>query len=135
MLCGMLGAYFHLQGNVMYYIQIEDLAANALIELLETSKDNRSVSFSVLSKYGNVVVEKLRKENKEVYLLVSRDTTYAFLSDYTDFFDIDDSFEIITLKEDKTIEDLKTKFRSNIALDVLMAFISKEAVNVLKKAC
>lgn len=119
----------------MYYIQIEDLAANALIELLETSKDNRSVSFSVLSKYGNVVVEKLRKENKEVYLLVSRDTTYAFVSDYTDFFDIDESFEIITLKEDKTIEDLKIKFRSNIALDVLMAFISKEAVSVLKKAC
>lgn len=118
----------------MYYIQIEDLAANALIELLESDKSIPSVSFRQLSEYGNVVVEKLRKERKEVYLLISRDTTNAFVSDYTDFFDIDEISGTITLKTNKTIEDLRNRFRSNISFDVLMAFISKEAVAVLKKA-
>ena len=118
----------------MYYIQIEYLAANALIELLELDKSNTTVSFCQLSEYGNVVVRKLRKEQKEVYLLLSRDSTNVFVSDYTDFFVINESEGTISLKSDKTIEDLRNKFRSNISLDVLMAFISEEAVSVLKKA-
>ena len=117
----------------MYYIQIEDLAANALITLLDLDKKNTSVTFQQLSEYGNVVVEKLRKEQKEVYLLLSRDSTNAFVSDYTDFFDINEKNETIALKSDKKIEDLREKFRSNISFDVLMAFISEEAVSVLKK--
>ena len=118
----------------MYYIEIEDLVANALIELLESDDNNRTVSFSLLSDYGNVVVEKLRREKKEVYLLISRDSTNAFVSDYTDFFEINENSETISLRLDKTLDDLREKFRSNISLDVLMAFISEEAVAVLKKA-
>ena len=117
----------------MYYIQIEDLAANALIELLEADKNNTTVSFRQLSEYGNVVVEKLRKAQKEVYLLLSRDSTNVFISDYTNFFDINELEGTISLKSSKTLEDLRNRFRSNISFDVLMAFVSEEAVSVLRK--
>lgn len=115
----------------MYYIEIEDLVANALIELLERF-EKKSVSFQTLSQYGDIVVEHLVRNNKEVVALYTRDKTNQFFRDYTDFFDVDDNG--ITLKEGVTVKQLKDTFRYNMAFDVFLAFVSEEAVNVLKAA-
>lgn len=115
----------------MYYIEIEDLVTNALIELLERYQ-KRSISFEVLSQYGDIVVEHLVRNNKEVVALYSRDETNQFFRDYTDFFDVTEN--IITLKEGITVEQLKDKFRYSIAFDVFLAFISEDAIKVLKEA-
>lgn len=43
-----------------YFIGIEDLAANALIELVEKT-GKRTVRFSQLNDYGNAIMATLRK--------------------------------------------------------------------------
>ena len=115
----------------MYYIEIEDLVANALIELLERF-DKKTISFQILSRYGDIVVEHLVRNNKEVFAMYTRDKTDKFFKDYTGFFDVDD--EGITLRDGITVKQLKDKFRYSIAFDVFLAFISEEAVNILKAA-
>lgn len=115
----------------MYYIEIEDLVANALIELLERYQ-RRVVSFQTLSQYGDIVVEQLVRNNKDVVALYTRDKTVQFFRDYTDFFDVSDT--TIKLKDNVTVEQLKNKFRYNIAFDVFLAFISNDALDVLRKA-
>lgn len=115
----------------MYYIEIEDLVANALIELLERFK-KKTISFQTLSRYGDIVVEHLVKENKEVVALYTRDRTDKFFRDYTVFFDVNDNG--ITLKDGITVKQLKDKFRYNIAFDVFLAFVCEEAVDILRAA-
>lgn len=115
----------------MYYIEIEDLVANALIELFERF-DKKSITFQTLSQYGDIVVEHLVRNNKEVIAMYTRDKTVQFFKDYTDFFDVDEIG--ITLKDGISVRDLKDKFRYNMAFDVFLAFVSEEAVRVLAAA-
>ena len=60
-----------------YFIGIEDLVANALIELVEKT-GNRTVSFSQLNKYGDAIVAKLKASNMDVTLIYTRDSTEQF---------------------------------------------------------
>ncbi len=53
-------------------IGIEDLAANALIELLEKSGCRR-VDFETFVKYGNAVTNVLRENGEEATLLFSKE--------------------------------------------------------------
>ena len=115
----------------MYYIEIEDLVANALIELFERF-NKKSISFQTLSQYGDIVVEHLVRNKKEVVAIYTRDKTVQFFRDYTDFFDVNE--DGITLKKDVSLQKLKDKFRYNMAFDVFLAFISEEALSVLKAA-
>ena len=48
------------------YIGIEDLAANALIELLEKDNSNTKVSFKALEDYGNAVVNYVKPHTTKV---------------------------------------------------------------------
>ncbi len=113
----------------MYYIEIEDLVGNALIQLLEKFHV-RTISFDELTQYGNIVVQKLLKDNKQVIALYTKDRRETFFNDYTDFFDVTENS--ITLKETVSLDDLKKEFLANIALDVFLAFMSKEAVDYLQ---
>lgn len=85
-----------------------------------------------MDSYCAVVVKKLKDDQKEVVTIFSKDSTEAFFHDYTKFFSVDD--DSITLKQDVQLEELKKTFRANIALDVFLAFASKEAVEVLRQA-
>lgn len=114
----------------MYYIEIEDLVANALIEIIENNAA-RVINFDTLTKYGDCIVKKLRDEKKDVYLLLSRDRTNEFIHDYTKYFAIDEQKNTITVKEDVSVEKLKKEFRSNMALDVFLACTSREALTAL----
>lgn len=115
----------------MYYIEIEDLVANALIELLERF-EKKTISFQTLSRYGDIVIDYLIRNNKDVVALYTRDKTDKFFRDYTNFFEVDDNG--VTLKEGVTVQELKDKFRYNMAFDVFLAFVSDDAVRILNAA-
>lgn len=115
-----------------YYIGIEDLVANALIELVEKT-GNRTVSFSQLNKYGEAVIAKLKKEDMDVTLIFSRDITAQFFHDCSDIFTINetDTDIQITLNENIPTSYLRKKFRINLALHLLSAFVSPDTVNTI----
>lgn len=118
-----------------FCIRIKDLAANAMIEILKKNESKRYVTFEELDKYGMEVVKILNENNEGAILLMSRDETNALFRDYSDFFEpfVDETgmCQGIKLIEGKNFKDLIYKFRGYLALDVLMAFINEQAVNVL----
>ncbi len=121
--------------KMKFCIRIKDLAANAMIEILKKNESKRYVTFKELDKYGMEVVKILNKNNEGAILLMSRDETNALFRDYSDFFEpyVDEKgvCQGIKLIEGKNVKDLIYKFRGYLALDVLMAFINEQAVNVL----
>lgn len=115
-----------------FYIGIEDLAANALIELLRKNQRNY-LTYDELEDYGTRVVRLLSEQGEKAILLLSRDNTNALFRDYSDFFE-EDSFDGkrgIRLKEGKGREDLIIQFRGYLAVDVLMALVDERSVEAL----
>lgn len=85
-----------------FYIGIEDLAANALIETLKKN-DRRFLTYHEIESYGAEVVQILQENGEKG----------------------------ISLKEGKEAEDLIQQFRGYLALDVLLAFVNQRSVQVL----
>ena len=114
------------------YIGIEDLVANALIELAE-KKQQREVYFKDLDKYGAVVLKLLKKEDEKAVLILSAERTNDFLADYSEYYELfsDGKEEGIRLKEDVQIEELWSKFRSYLSVKVMKAFMNTESVQAL----
>ncbi|MCL2566028.1 MAG: hypothetical protein FWE24_09510 [Defluviitaleaceae bacterium] len=112
------------------FIGIEDLVANALIELLE--KNNcRRVSFETLLKYGAVVLNVLRDKGDEAIFLLSKEHTNELIRNYSDYFEIDRSeidSDAIVLKEGKTVDDLRDRFRAFLTVDRLLAFTDDKSL-------
>lgn len=113
-----------------YYIGIEDLAANALIEILQTKGTADSgrypVTFQELEDYGAEVVKYLDREKGEKALLIlSRAHTTNMFRNYSDFFEEVETPRgtAIILQKGKTVEDLINKFRIYNAFDVIIAFM------------
>lgn len=128
------------EGNVMcYYIGIEDLAANALIEILQTKNEQDfercTVTLNELEKYGAEVVRYLNEEKGEKALLIlSRASTTHMFRNYSDFFEevnTNDGISI-ALRRGRTVEDLIDKFRTYLAIDVINAFRSEKTLGALK---
>lgn len=69
-------------------------------------------------------------------LILSRENTSLMFRNYSDFFEEveTDKGIAIALKEGKTVSDLVKKFRTYLALDLMMAFMNTETVRVLHKA-
>ena len=117
------------------YIGIEDLVANALIELVE-NKHKGEVLFRELDEYGAMVVKFLNEEdNEEAVLLLSTERTNAFLHDYTKFFVLytaDNGIdEGIRLRNGVSVDQLWDTFRSYLSADILSAFMNVEALKAL----
>lgn len=115
-----------------YFIGIEDLVANALIELVEKT-GNRTISFSQLNKYGDTIITKLRADGLDVTLIYTHDETERFFHDCSDIFTVNEkeSDIDITLNDSISTTYLRKKFRINLALHLLSAFVSQEAVNTI----
>lgn len=114
-----------------FYIGIEDLAANALIELFEY--DRKFISYNELEAYGAKVVQILSEKGEKAVLVLSRDNTNAMFRDYSEFFEeskLDESLGIV-LREGKTVDDLIVQFRGYLALDVLLALVDKSSLSAL----
>ena len=115
------------------YIGIEDLAANALIELISQNQDTRFVSYTELENYGAEVVKFLNSRGEKAFLILSRDSTNDMFRNYSDIFEESfcDGSLGIKLKEHVTIEELINKFRGYLSWDVLLAFINEQTVAML----
>lgn len=115
------------------YIGVEDLAANALIELLESSNIN-TVKFKTLYEYGIEVLKVLKQNGQEAVLLFSRNHTDGMLRNYSDFFEIittPSGDDCIALRAEKTVTDLRNHFRAFLTLNLLMAFTDKQSLTKL----
>lgn len=120
-----------------YYIGIEDLAANALIEILRTKEESEferyPVTFKELEQYGAEVVKYLDVEkNEKALLILSGTRTTNMFRNYSDFFEEVESPKgtAIALRKGKTVKDLIDKFRVYCALDVIDAFMKVAAIVV-----
>ena len=111
------------------YIGIEDLVANAIIELVEKSQRNE-VLFSEINRYGATVVQILSEKYNKAILILSKERTSAFLNDYSDFFELytNGTEEGIRLKENVSVGQLWEKFRGYLSIDVMMAFADERSV-------
>ena len=117
-----------------FYIGIEDLAANALIEILQ-KQGEAIVTYECLENYGAAVVQVLMSKGEKAVLILSREETNAMFRNYSEFFEevkTEDGLLGIKLKDGKTVEDLVAAFRGYLAWDVLMAFIDTTALAKLK---
>ncbi len=115
-------------------IGIEDLVANALIEMVDNDENNREVTYKQLDEYGAVVIDTLNAKNEEAVLIISKERTNAFLHDYSDFFQVRMNArneKCIALIEGKTTDELRKLFRGYLSLDMLMAFISEHSLQAL----
>jgi hypothetical protein len=108
------------------FIGIEDLAANALIEMIEKN-NTRKVSFEQLRKYGTVIIRWFLEKDEEAILLISRHYTNEMIRNYSDFFEINDEDETsyIELKDEKSVDDLRNHLRAYLSLEMLIAFTDK----------
>lgn len=115
-----------------FYIGIEDLAANALIEVLRKS-EKRFLTYQEIERYGSVVVEILKEQNEKAVLILSRENTHAMFRNYSEFFEEKEENGVkgIYLKDHKEVSDLIQQFRGYLALDVLMAFVNERSVQTL----
>lgn len=114
------------------YIGIEDLVANALIELVENS-EKREVLFKELDDYGAKVIKFLNDRQEEAVLLLSKERTNEFLHDYSDYFEliVRGDAEGIKLREGVTVNQLWDMFRSYLSVDVMLAFMDRATVSAL----
>ena len=115
------------------YIGIEDLAANALIEVMSINDNTRFVSYTELENYGAEVVKFLNSKGEKAILILSRESTNDMFRNYSDIFEetLNNGTWGIELKSNITIEDLIDKFRGYLAWDVLLAFVNEQTVATL----
>lgn len=114
------------------YIGIEDLVANAVIELVENSQRGE-VLFSQLNNYGATVVQILSESDKKAILILSKERTNAFLHNYSEYFELfsTDKEEGIRIRENVSVDDLWSKFRGYLSVDVMKAFMNERSIKVL----
>ncbi len=114
------------------YIGIEDLVANALIELVERS-EKKEVLFKQLDEYGARVVKYLNDKQEQAVLILSKERTDEFLHDYSDYFELFSTRldEGIRLKEGIQVKQLWGKFRGYLSIDVMRAFMDENSVRAL----
>lgn len=115
------------------YIQIEDLVANAFIELLETNS-RREILYSDLDEYGTRVIEQLNRYNDtKAILVVSKESQSAIVEDYSDMFEAfeKDGAKGIRLLDNIDPIDLWERFCTSLSYNILMAFKAPEVKEVL----
>lgn len=115
-------------------LNMEDLVANALIELLE-NKSSRKVSFNQLESYKNNIIQMFKEQKKDVVVSISDDNTDRLLSMYSNFFYIRETTneKYIYLKEEKNEYDLRRNFRSYLPLDMIKIFYNENVLQPLLK--
>ncbi len=118
-----------------YFIGIESLVANALIELLRDGC--RQVKFEAIERYGAEVVNILNNSGEDAVLILSRERTRGFIINCSDYFDVENPelpSGTISLKPEFSEDDLLRVFCGGIAAPVLRALISEKSLEVLRAA-
>lgn len=109
------------------FIGIQELAANALIELFER-EGKKEVTVSQLLEYGKVVVEILRSHNTDAVLIMSKERTDAFIYNCSGYFEMSEDYSTIRLIGDADINELRRRFRRGLTVDMFLALVNEEAL-------
>lgn len=114
------------------FIRMEDLIANALIELIE-HKNCTIVDMEQVVKYGNAVVVYLKEKNIEAVVYSGRDVLHEIRSSCSKifiFFGFGDGTQktSISIAEDITSQRLRSEFRSLLSIDMFLAFTDKKSL-------
>ena len=115
------------------YIGIEDLVANALIEMMRSEEANRRISVKTLADYGTVIVRLLTASGQNAILFLTKESTYEFVHDYAEYFSIieHENIEYIELKDGVQAEELRRQFRKNLTVDLAKALTGEESLRAL----
>lgn len=114
------------------YIEIDELAANALIAAQKYGR--RFVSYKMMEDYGLCVVGILHNKGITAILLLSRDRTNEMLQNKSDLFEEKEieGEKGIALREGKTTGDLISRYVGYLPLRFLMAFRDCRATSVFE---
>ena len=113
----------------MFHIGIEDLAANAFIELLQENEKCDFVTYDELERYGKQTIKVLAEKGEKAALLLSRNHTDAMFRDCSDFFE--EEKQGIRLKTNRDRKALIDRFRGYLPIDVLLALVDERSVKIL----
>ena len=121
----------------MLFIAIEDVVANALIQVMEATPSKRFLTYTEIKQYGISVVRFLRDKGKPAVFLYSRDNIMIMFQDYEDFFEEkEENGNLgIKLRNEKTMKDLIDTFQGYLALDVLFAFLDEDVTKIFRTNC
>lgn len=114
------------------YIGIEDLVANAMIELME-HKNTNETTVNAITNYGETVVAILEEQQTDAVLNISREQTTEFFSNYSQMFEqfYNGENEIIRVKENISSDMLWNKFRVYLSTDAILAFKDHRSIKML----
>lgn len=113
------------------FIGVEILAANALIDILESEK-GRTITFSKLNKYGIEVIKYLENNFKEQSVILYNGGYIGNrILDYSEYFNINTEGNAISVNEGVTSEQLRKKFRTPLAYELLKAILSENAKAII----
>lgn len=114
------------------YIEIDELAANALIAAQKYGR--RFVSYKMMEDYGLRVVGILHSKGVTAILLLSRDRTNAMLQNEADLFEEQEveGEKGLSLREGKTTSDLISRYVGYLPLRFLMAFRDCRAMSIFE---
>lgn len=116
-----------------YFVEIQDLAANALIELLDSNRGKR-VTFRQLNDYGVAVVRKLIGNGQDAVLLVSREYVFGMRRECSDLFsvhNIDKPDAYIELRPGIDVQRLVDRFYGAIPFEILDAMTDSDVLDAL----
>ena len=124
-----------------YFIGVEDLAANALIELLESGSGRREVSFRELEACGAAVVKELREsQGQDCFLLLSQFRMRDAVRECSDILEIKGYGTLkarVALLDgcsrDECVRELSERFCSSICIPVLQAMSARRPLEQLQK--
>ena len=68
--------------EMCYCIGIEDLASNAMIEVMKLD-DRRFLTYNKIERYGAEVVQILKENGMKAVLVLSKENTNAFFRNYS----------------------------------------------------
>lgn len=109
--------------NMCYFIAIEDLVENALVNKIVG--DDNFISYRELKDYGAKAISILSNGGEKAVLVLSRESTSHMLSDYSKYIEETEhnGAKGIGLKAGVKQEELINRLRGYLPLDVVLAFI------------
>lgn len=107
-----------------FYIEVEDLAANALMAMLAQNSEERFIPYVKMQEYGMQVLHYLKEGGDKGVFIFSRNNVYAMLNDYSDFFEEQErnGEEGLFLRKNKNLDDLIQAFVGRLPFKLFMAF-------------
>lgn len=114
------------------FIEVEDLIANALIELIEHKNCTR-VDMEQVIKYGNAIVVNLKKQKIDSVVVSGRDIIHEIRSSCSNkfiFFGFGDGTQkaSISIAEGTSVERLRSEYRAFLSINMLLAFTDKKSL-------